>query len=82
MAKAKERENGPGPARTTGAVVGGTEDEKTVLGSVSKDSGRDPDERRRQIAEAAYYRALKRGFEPGREEADWIEAEKQIDGGS
>jgi hypothetical protein len=33
---------------------------------------------RRQIAEAAYYRAQERGFEPGREEQDWLEAEAEL----
>jgi hypothetical protein len=33
---------------------------------------------RRQIAEAAYYRALRRGFAPGYEERDWIEAEAEV----
>ena len=39
----------------------------------------DQEERRRRITEAAYYRAERRGFAPGYEEADWLEAEKQID---
>jgi hypothetical protein len=30
------------------------------------------------ISEAAYHRAAARGFEPGHELEDWIEAEKQI----
>ena len=30
------------------------------------------------IAEAAYYKAESRGFEPGHEMEDWIEAEKEI----
>ena len=30
------------------------------------------------ISEAAYYKAEKRGFEPGHEEQDWLEAEKEI----
>lgn len=30
------------------------------------------------ISEAAYYKAEKRGFEPGYEEQDWLEAEKDI----
>lgn len=34
--------------------------------------------RERQIAEAAYYLAEKRGFEPGHELDDWLEAEKII----
>lgn len=31
-----------------------------------------------QIADCAYYKAEKRGFEPGYETADWYEAEKEI----
>lgn len=38
------------------------------------------EETRRQIAEAAYYRAKERGFEPGHELEDWIEAESEIMG--
>ncbi|WP_295443054.1 DUF2934 domain-containing protein [uncultured Thiodictyon sp.] len=30
------------------------------------------------ISEAAYHRAAARGFEPGHELDDWVEAEKQI----
>ncbi len=30
------------------------------------------------IAEAAYYKAEKRGFEAGFEQEDWLEAEKEI----
>jgi len=30
------------------------------------------------IAEAAYYRAEKRGFVPGYDQIDWLEAEKEI----
>jgi hypothetical protein len=40
----------------------------------------------RWIAEAAYYRAERRGFEPGRETDDWLAAEaevqKQVRGGN
>jgi Protein of unknown function (DUF2934) len=35
---------------------------------------------RRQIAEAAYFRAKERGFEPGHELEDWIEAESEVMG--
>ncbi len=31
------------------------------------------------IAEAAYYRAEARGFAPGHEEEDWLEAEAEVD---
>lgn len=35
-------------------------------------------ERRRKIAETAYYRAERRGFAPGSEDADWLEAEQEV----
>jgi hypothetical protein len=31
------------------------------------------------VAEAAYYRAERRGFAPGMELEDWLEAEKEIE---
>ena len=37
-----------------------------------------PEETRRLIAEAAYYRAKERGFEPGHELEDWVEAESEV----
>jgi len=38
------------------------------------------DDIRRQIAEAAYLRAKQRGFEPGHELEDWVEAESEVMG--
>jgi hypothetical protein len=38
-----------------------------------------PEERHRLIAEAAYYRARKRGLEAGTEVEDWLAAEAEID---
>jgi hypothetical protein len=38
-----------------------------------------PEVRAQMIAEAAYYRAEARGFEPGWDLEDWLEAEAQID---
>lgn len=38
-----------------------------------------PEERFEMIAEAAYYRAQKRGFEGDEHLQDWLEAEKLID---
>jgi hypothetical protein len=43
--------------------------------SAGGDSGR-----RQRIAEAAYYNAEHRGFEPGGEMDDWLEAERERDG--
>lgn len=39
-----------------------------------------PEERYRQIAEAAYYIAEKRGFAPGNPSDDWYQAEAEVDG--
>lgn len=36
-------------------------------------------ERERLIAEAAYFRAQARGFVPGRELEDWLQAEAEVD---
>ncbi|HWO99705.1 MAG TPA: DUF2934 domain-containing protein [Methylococcus sp.] len=35
--------------------------------------------RHQWIAEAAYYKACARGFEPGYEESDWLEAEQEYE---
>jgi hypothetical protein len=40
---------------------------------------RDAPNRGRLIAEAAYYRAERRGFAPGHEVQDWLDAEREID---
>lgn len=37
------------------------------------------DSREARIAEAAYWRAERRGFEPGHELDDWLEAEREVD---
>ena len=36
------------------------------------------EERRRLVERAAYFRAEKRGFAPGCELADWVEAEAEV----
>lgn len=36
--------------------------------------------REARIAEAAYWRAEKRGFQPGHELDDWLDAERSVDG--
>ncbi len=37
------------------------------------------EERHRQISEAAYYRAMRRGFHGGADLEDWLESEAEID---
>jgi hypothetical protein len=39
----------------------------------------DPGQRAALIAEAAYFRAEKRGFRPGHETEDWLAAEAEVD---
>jgi hypothetical protein len=39
----------------------------------------DPERRDALIAEAAYFRAEKRGFQPGHETQDWLAAEAEVD---
>lgn len=43
------------------------------------ETGLTQDERRRMVAEAAYYRALRRGFTAGGEIDDWLAAEREIE---
>jgi hypothetical protein len=38
-----------------------------------------PEKRAALIAEAAYFRAQRRGFAPGHEEEDWLAAESEVD---
>jgi hypothetical protein len=38
-----------------------------------------PEKRAALIAEAAYFRAEKRGFAPGNEAEDWLAAEQEVD---
>lgn len=38
----------------------------------------DIEDSREAVAKAAYYKAEKRGFEPGHELPDWLEAEAEI----
>lgn len=52
---------------------------ESAAGSPLGVGGVDPAERSRRIAEAAYYRAQRRGFCPGCEMEDWLEAEREID---
>ena len=52
---------------------------RRTSGKGSTGAERSDNERRRMIAEAAYRRAELRGFTPGYEQQDWLEAEKEID---
>lgn len=47
---------------------------------IERQPARTEDGRRDAIAVAAYYNAERRGFQPGGDVSDWLEAEKQIAG--
>ncbi len=53
----------------------GTEGGTTEFGHAGEVSA---SERQQLIAKAAYYRAEKRGFTPGHELQDWLEAESEV----
>ena len=50
-----------------------------MASQTAKDRAVDTQAREVMIAEAAYYCAEKRGFAPGHELEDWLEAEAQIE---
>ena len=58
---------------------GGLDQAEEAWAGVRDDDGLagSPDERHRRIAVAAYYRAERRGFAPGGEQDDWLEAERE-----
>ena len=51
----------------------------TARPRAKKANGVSAEERRRLIAEAAYFKAERRGFAEGGELDDWVEAEAEID---
>jgi Protein of unknown function (DUF2934) len=57
------------PARTTARP-------QSFTGNARADIS--PDELRKLVSEAAYYRAKQRGFTPGHELEDWIQAEAEV----
>ena len=62
------------PAKATGkATAKGKAKRKAAPVPVSTE------QRRQLIAEAAYFRALSRGFEDGDPVADWLDAEREVD---
>lgn len=50
------------------------------VGSVAAATGGDSCPREQMIAEAAYYHAERRGFAPGNEMSDWLQAEADVEG--
>ena len=55
-----------------------SEQRQAPLGSANVRADISDDELRGLIAETAYYKAKERGFEPGYEQRDWLEAEAEV----
>jgi hypothetical protein len=70
MAAKKER---PAPAK---APKSRAKTQSTFSGNARADLS--PDEVRKLVSEAAYYRAKQRGFTPGHEIEDWVQAEAEV----
>lgn len=69
MAESKERRKTP--RKPTPKTNSKTADNKML-------SRQAPEDVRKQIEEAAYYRAKQRGFAPGHELEDWVQAESEV----
>lgn len=75
----REISSGRAQARRAG---GRTTEKGERAAPSARSSGDGPasnEERARLIAEAAYFRAQARGFAPGHELEDWLQAEAEID---
>ena len=80
MAEPKERRKTPRKATSKPDTRAAAPRQPTSVQRAAPMESGNPEETRRQIAEAAYYRAKQRGFAPGRELEDWIEAESEVMG--
>lgn len=87
MAKAKETKTAAStksrtPANRRPAKVAPDAPSSQVIqaggGASSSRAGMSPEEIYRLIQETAYYKAKARGFAPGHEVQDWIEAEAEV----
>jgi hypothetical protein len=73
MAAKKDR---PAPSRTPAKPAAGKPKSETFSAHARAEVS--PGELRRLIEEAAYYRAKQRGFAPGHEVDDWVQAEAEV----
>lgn len=64
------------PGKTKSAARSGSGSRASV-GAAGSGAG-DECPREQMIAEAAYFRAERRGFSPGNEMSDWLEAEADV----
>ena len=87
MAETKERRKAPRKPTSTSKPDNGaaaprkpTSEQRAVplSGSSARAEEVSAEEIRQLIAEAAYYRAKERGFQPGHELEDWVQAESEV----
>jgi hypothetical protein len=76
MATKKERPAPPKTARSQPAAKPAAKPQMTFTGNAQADVS--PEELRKLISEAAYFRAKQRDFAPGYEVEDWIQAEAEV----
>ena len=65
--------------RSAGAATAAPRTRAAARTTVARNDAVDADRRRALIAQAAYFRAERRGFRAGGEEQDWLEAESEVD---
>ena len=75
MAKSEAKSGGE---ELTRSVAGNIIESHTLVQRPARPEAALDESRREKIAIAAYYRAQRRGFEPGYEEEDWLEAEREL----
>lgn len=81
MAAKKERPapaKAPRTAKPAEASKAGIRSTGTSTMSGNARAELSPDELRKLVSEAAYYRAKQRGFTPGHEMEDWVQAEAEV----
>jgi hypothetical protein len=77
--KVKSRRDKPASSQMDGQAPMQTGPQSMHATSIEGRDGTGMKLRHEMVAEAAYYLAEKRGFEPGKELDDWHEAESRID---
>ncbi len=59
-------------------MAGSVKQSKVIHSSTARESSAAKPERRQLIAMRAYFKAEARGFSPGHEVDDWLEAEREL----
>jgi hypothetical protein len=76
----KPSESAARPRRRAAKAVAPAVPEEGTEGQPASSPGIQPEERLGRIAQAAYFRAERRGFQPGFALEDWLSAEQEVDG--